>query len=83
MMSASVPDLSWEEITRNIEQIKQANSKRPTAIQNAYLEEIQQVNDALRRGATIVTRVAGRHFTCLPEELHLTAGGLRRFACCC
>lgn len=69
-MSDSVPDLSWEEITTNIEQLKQANSNRPTAITNAYLEEIGAVNDALRRGVAITIRIAGHNFTCLPGELH-------------
>jgi hypothetical protein len=69
-MSDSIPDLSWEEITRNIEQMKQANSRRATAVKDTYLEEIQQVNDALQQGGVIAIRVAGHNFTCLPGELH-------------
>jgi hypothetical protein len=71
LMSDSVPDLSWEEITTNIEQLKLSNIRRPTAVATvAYLEEIGVVNDALRRGVAIAIRVAGHNFTCLPGELH-------------
>src|SRR5579884_2784810 len=69
-MSNIVPDLSWGEIAANIEQLKQANIHRPTAVTPPYLEEIEMVNDALRWGVTIAIRVASHHFTCLPSELH-------------
>ena len=67
--TVAIPDLSWEEITANIEQLKQANAIRPTAVKNVYLEEIQHVNDALQRGAALSIRVARHGFTCLPGEL--------------
>ena len=66
-MRNSIPDLSWEEITTNIEQLKQANS---AVVSVSYLEEIAAVNDALRRGVPLTIRVAGHHFTCLPGELY-------------
>lgn len=68
-MSDAVPDLSWEEITRNIEQMKQANANSSTAVNTTYLEEIEAVNDALRRGVALAIRVARHGFTCLPGEL--------------
>ncbi len=68
-LNGLTPDLSWKEITANIQRLKQVNANRPTAVSDTYLEEILQVNAALQGGRTISIRVAGHGFTCLPGEL--------------
>ncbi len=68
-------DLPWEEIRSNTENLRRENetARNPTSIKNDYLDEIQQVNDALEQGAQIALRVA-HGFICQTSELHQMDG---------
>jgi len=61
-------DLSFEEITANIQQLKLAQITHPVQVPNEYLEDIQRVNDALYQGARIAIRVHHHSLTCPPGE---------------
>jgi hypothetical protein len=63
-------DLSFEEITANIQRLQAQISHSVQAPDNGvhYLEDIQSVNDALSQGARIAIRVHHHSLTCLPGK---------------
>ncbi len=68
-------DLSFEEITANIQRLKQAQITHPVQVPNEYLEGIQRVNDALCQGARIAIRVHHHSLTCPPGGVPFPPGG--------
>src|SRR5713226_7019812 len=68
-------DLSFEEITANIQRLKQAQITHPVQVPNEYLEGIQRVNDALCQGARTAIRVHHHSLTCPPGGVPFPPGG--------
>lgn len=70
------PDLPWEEIAANIQAWKDGNARYGTHVDDAYLESIRQVNEALRQGAQIAIHVYHHHFVCPPQAIPTRPSGV-------